>query len=62
MKKYTLTLELIVWSESDEDAVQKGLNIARNEKQKYDNECTLTKVQSWETPISLETIYSKNLP
>jgi hypothetical protein len=59
MKKYTLTIELIVLADSDEDAVQKGLNIAKNERDKYDNQCTLTKAQVWVNPIQLETIYTK---
>lgn len=58
MKKYTLTFELIVLAESDEDAKQKGLNIAKIERQKYDNECNLTRVQKWVNPTQLDIIYA----
>lgn len=58
MKKYTLTIELIVLAESDEDAKQKGFNIAKNEREKYDNGCTVSKIQKWASPVELYNVYS----
>ncbi len=43
--KYELTLKIIVLSDSNEDAIQKGLNIARNERKQFDNQCRLDQVE-----------------
>lgn len=59
MKKYVLTIDITVLAESNEDAIQKGFNIARNERKKFDNNCKLSQVTLIEGLTEKEIKFNK---
>ena len=46
MKRYTLTLELYVFAESDDEARRKARKIARLQRINYDNDCMPTSLSA----------------
>lgn len=40
-KRYALTLDMYIYADNDKDAEQKALNMARNERKEYDNQCKI---------------------
>ena len=58
--KYVLTLTIEVLAESNEDAIQKGLNIAKNERKKFDNNCRLEQVERLDGLMSTEIEFDIN--
>ena len=45
MKKCFITYEICVLVNDDEDAKQKALNMAKNERKKYDNQCCVKEIE-----------------
>ena len=45
MKKCFITYEICVLVNDDEDAKQKALIMARNERKKYDNQCRVKEIE-----------------
>jgi len=59
MNKYVLTLSIEVLADSKDDAVQKGFNIAKNERKKYDNNCRLDQVERLDGLMSTNIEFKK---
>lgn len=61
MKKYVQTFEIVSYHENDEEAIQAGLNIARNQRKKYDNQCNFYKLHKIYGIESKEILLSDRL-
>jgi hypothetical protein len=45
MERYTVKLELFVWSDSEQEAIETARAIQDKQRQKWDNRCTVTTIE-----------------
>lgn len=50
MKRYSLTIDLYMFAESDEEAIAKSNELVRKQQQKHDNQASI--IELHETPFA----------